>query len=123
MGPGASNLTVSGGNATRVITVTASGVMISGLTIANGFAIDRAAGIFARMGSLTLTDCVVTGNVVNGTGSIQGGGNLYPHRPDTDEHDGEREHCNEPRDHSGGRSVWRGHLSSKWHADSDGRRD
>jgi CSLREA domain-containing protein len=67
-GPGAAQLRVSGDDAYRVFTfganVTAS---LSGLTIADGSA-DNGGGISKGAGSLTLTDCVVSGNKATGAG-------------------------------------------------------
>ncbi len=67
-GPGAAQLRVSGDHLYRVFTlgtgVTAS---LSGLTIADGSA-DNGGGISKGAGTLTLTDCVVSGNQATGVG-------------------------------------------------------
>jgi hypothetical protein len=67
-GPGAAQLTVSGDNAHRVFTfgagVTAS---LSGLTIADGSAANGG-GIYKTIGTLTITDCVISGNQATGSG-------------------------------------------------------
>lgn len=71
-GPGASTITVSGGNAVQVFQIS-SGVeaTIRGITVADGFlqdsfeqrpyAVTNGAGIF-NQGHLTLTDCIVANN-------------------------------------------------------------
>ncbi len=78
-GPGASQLTVSGGNTSRIFeidsTVTAS---ISGLTITDGNGVGATdsgsgGGIYSK-GKLTLTGCVVTGNTTTGVTIHEGGG-------------------------------------------------
>ena len=61
-GPSADSLTISGNNASRVITITSSvNVTISGLTIANGYTPDNGGGIY-NSGFLTLTNDVVNNN-------------------------------------------------------------
>lgn len=70
-GPGAAVLTVSGSQAHRVFQI-ASGatVSISGLTIANGATSDSdpdGAGV-RNQGTLTLEDCVISGNVTSDFG-------------------------------------------------------
>lgn len=83
-GPGASQLTISGGNASRVFEVGTTGVAtLSGLTIANG-RVDNASfpegsggGILNR-GSLTLLDCVLSSNEAGGT-HLGHGGAIYHH--------------------------------------------
>lgn len=76
-GPGAGLITVSGSNTFRDFRIQAGSVAtITGLTIANG--LDTAGGggggILVEIGgSLTLIDCVVTGNQVNGNGEAGGG--------------------------------------------------
>jgi len=65
-------LTVSGGNLSRVFTVN-TGVTVSlvNLTIANGSAANSGGGI-ANHGTLTVTNCTITGNTGNNNGN--GGG-------------------------------------------------
>jgi hypothetical protein len=83
-GPGASQLTISGGNASRIFEVGTTGVAtLSGLSIANG-RVDNASfpegsggGILNR-GSLTLLDCVLSGNQAGGT-HLGHGGAIYHH--------------------------------------------
>ena len=74
LGPGASALTVSGNNASRVFNVTGTNVTISGLTIANGNTTNlNGAGIYAGGGPgsvFTLTGSVITNNST----SLDGGG-------------------------------------------------
>jgi hypothetical protein len=61
-GPGASQLTVSGGNTTQVFAITgiATNVTISGLTIANGQAVTG--GGIDNAGTLTLRNCTLSAN-------------------------------------------------------------
>lgn len=81
-GPGASLLTISGNNNVRVFNIGGSQpgptVVISGLTIANGRAPnnDFGGGIENNFGDLTLSNCIVTGNRVPGTGSLGSGGGI-----------------------------------------------
>jgi len=74
-GPGASALTLSGNNASRVFNITNVVVSISGLTIANGSAPDYGGGI-KNLGWLDLGDCVVSNNFAGtlGNGVGQGAG-------------------------------------------------
>lgn len=74
VGPGADQLTVSGGDATRVIFVDSASVAIDGLTIAAGRA-DYGAGVFNSRGTLTIGNCTFRGNhaAVAG-GAIYSGG-------------------------------------------------
>ncbi len=83
-GPGADSLTISGNQRTRVLTIDPNvTVAISGLTIADGRTTDAdlqapggpsGAGIQTSFSvRLTLTDCVVVGNVAAGGG----GGGIY----------------------------------------------
>ena len=69
-GPGAANLTVSGGNAQRVFHVEpGANVTISGLTIANGRASDFGGGIDSE-GSLTLLNSTLTNNTAASGGGV-----------------------------------------------------
>jgi CSLREA domain-containing protein len=71
VGPGARTLAVSGNGAVRVFNVTSGAIVISGLTIQGGFAAGATGqagmggGIF-NSASLTVNDCMFTGN--NATG-------------------------------------------------------
>jgi hypothetical protein len=72
-GPGADLLTVSGSKANRVFDVTGSAAL-SGLTITQGMA-DSGAGVENDHGTLTMTDCIITGNgYFNGTNQYTGAG-------------------------------------------------
>jgi hypothetical protein len=74
-GPGASVITVSGNNASRVFDIAATNsVGISGLTVANGFTADTAGGGILNDGTLAITNSVVSGN---STTSFLGGGGIY----------------------------------------------
>jgi hypothetical protein len=72
-GPGASVLSVSGNNASRVFDIsTSKSVTLSGLTIANGLA-DQGGGI-DNLSTLTLTNDVLSGNEALGDSSTSGNG-------------------------------------------------
>jgi hypothetical protein len=82
-GPGAGNLTVrrdTGGNY-RIFTVgDGTTVSISGLTIANGLVMDpggRGGGIFISNATVTLDNCIVTGNTARSTSNVAEGGGIY----------------------------------------------
>ncbi len=64
-GPGANLLTISGGHAVQMFSITSGTVNISGLTIANGT--DNGGGI-VNQGSLTVSNCTFSGNTAGGAG-------------------------------------------------------
>jgi hypothetical protein len=72
-GPGVDQITVSGGNSSRVVEVTAgTQVSISGLAITGGRFTASGAGTFvgagiANYGNLTLTACDISGNSIGGS--------------------------------------------------------
>jgi uncharacterized repeat protein (TIGR02543 family) len=69
-GPGANNLTVSGGNSANVgsiFTVTSTNAAISGLTIANGNTPGLGGGI-VNTGTLTVSNSAFSGNTAGGEG-------------------------------------------------------
>ena len=70
VGPGANELTVSGGGTSGVFDITADGlnVTISGLTIANGSA-NSGAGIINGNGTLTVVNDTFSSDQANGSGS------------------------------------------------------
>ena len=71
-GPGAANLTVRGEGAAdpyRILVASAT-VTISGLTITNGSAPSVGGGIINNLGTLTLRDCVLTGNTAGDGGGF-----------------------------------------------------
>jgi len=75
VGPGATQLTVSGNYASRVFDIAnpAANVTIAGLTIANGLALSG--GGINNLGSLYLVDCAVVNNTAQGdSGNLLGGG-------------------------------------------------
>ncbi len=75
LGPGASNLTVSGNHATTVFVVN-QGVTatIAGLTIADGYSDSGAAGGIYNLGALTVTNCTLSDNSApNGSFGLGGG--------------------------------------------------
>ena len=79
-GPGADQLTIGGGNAVEDFVVTSGTVVISGLTIANGSAL-QGGGIF-NSGNLTLTNDAFLGNtarnsVFSGGNKVAQGGAIY----------------------------------------------
>ncbi|MEP6662570.1 MAG: choice-of-anchor Q domain-containing protein [Verrucomicrobiota bacterium] len=82
-GPGATNLTISGNNASRVFSVSSGVISISGLRIANGFvsgnpnSLNAGAGILNYSARLTVRNCEIVNNVHAGgpnTSPGQGGG-------------------------------------------------
>jgi hypothetical protein len=82
-GPGAGQLTVSGGNHSRVFEVNARDpVFISGLTISGGTAFysnsalpyDFDGGGILNLSTLTLSDCIVSGNSADAPAPVYGGG-------------------------------------------------
>ena len=70
-GPGLSDLTISGNDASRVISTTGA-VTITGVTIADGDVFGFGGGIY-NQGTLLLTDCAVSDNTVRGAGNSGGG--------------------------------------------------
>src|SRR5262245_39123736 len=66
-GPGASRLTVNGGGTSHCIIAVGSAatVQIAGLTIANGNA-----GAITNAGTLTVSECTLSGNSARGGGAI-----------------------------------------------------
>ena len=70
-GPGASSLSISGAGTSRVFGITTSAtVTIHGLTVTNGREIYG--GGISTLGTLTLTNCVISGNTAdNGGGGIK----------------------------------------------------
>jgi len=76
-GPGATNLTVSGNNASRVFSFNSVTASISGLTVANGRpSTYGGAGINNTGGSLVVSNCSVTANSAGMSGGIYNNGNL-----------------------------------------------
>jgi trimeric autotransporter adhesin len=73
-GPGAGQLTISGGNATTVFLINSGTVNISGLTIANGAA-DDGGGILNES-TLTVSNSAFTGNQADVGGAILNAGTL-----------------------------------------------
>src|SRR5262249_15163988 len=83
-GPGAGQLTISGGKNSRVFDVNASApVVLSGLTISHAFGVARSSlvdqhdgdgGGILNLSTLTLSGCVVSGNSVAQLGVNSGGG-------------------------------------------------
>ena len=63
-GLGANKLTVSGNNASRVFDIEGGNVSVNGLTIANGRA-EHGAGIGNYSGTLTLSNCTLSGNTAD----------------------------------------------------------
>lgn len=71
-GPGASNLTLSGNNSSRVFRISGGNVTISNLTISNGKASGGYGGGISCQGTLTITGCTLKNNTAD-----QGGGAIY----------------------------------------------
>jgi hypothetical protein len=71
-GPGAAQLTISGGNASRVFDVTSSQpVVLAGLTVSNGVSAATGGGIY-NTGTLTVNQCTISGDQARGL--ARGGG-------------------------------------------------
>ena len=78
VGPGATNLVVSGNQASRVFNIASNAtVSISGLTVRDGYAPSDGGGIYS-LGNLALFNCLVTANQASGSG---GGGGIYSFGP------------------------------------------
>jgi hypothetical protein len=74
-GPGANHLSVSGNNTSRDFDMTTGqNVSISGLTITQGFALDQGGGILNQGSNLTLSEDVLSRNVVFGSATTGGRG-------------------------------------------------
>src|SRR5260370_636158 len=77
IGPGRSNITVSGymlsTNASRVLEIARGNVSLAGLTIANGNVTNVSGGGILNAGNLTMNGCTVSQNSVHGGD----GGGLY----------------------------------------------
>ena len=71
-GPGARMLRISGNGSNRVFHLTGGSVLLSGLTIANGWASDYGGGILVDAGSHTISQC----HIVSNTAGLGGGGIL-----------------------------------------------
>ena len=116
-GPGAGNLTISGNFASRVFEVGQSNgikVTLSGLTITSGVAQDGlGGGAIENFGNLTVSNCTLSGNAAQLTGSFpegSGGAIFNQGQPD-----GQRLHAVEQL----GRRRGRRHLHQR---PDDGRR-
>jgi predicted outer membrane repeat protein len=75
-GPGASVITVSGNNASRVFNIGKFTVSISGLTISDGSVPNVYGGGINNLGTLTVTDCTFSNNSASGGGGIYNDGPL-----------------------------------------------
>ncbi len=76
-GPGANLLTISGGNSYQIMSVNGSGktVSISGLTFIKGPSASLKGGaIYLQAGTLTVSDCVFSGNAAQNGGAIASDG-------------------------------------------------
>ena len=65
-GPGATNLTISGNNASRVLSFGGVTAAISAVTIANGYASGGGGGIVNGSSTLTVSNCTLTRNAAGG---------------------------------------------------------
>ena len=79
-GPGQSLLTISGGNAVQVFSITAGTVSISALTIANGNTSTQGGGIFNN-GALTVSNATFSGNSASPADCCGQGGGIYNSYP------------------------------------------
>ncbi len=84
IGPGARSLTISGGQVQRIfyISAGAGNFLISGVTLRDGISITnqnhgepRQGGAIFNAATLTLSNCALTNNMVNGAMNISNGGN------------------------------------------------
>lgn len=66
-GPGANQLSISGGNLCRVFSINGVAVNLSGLSVKNGKA-NEAGGIYVNGGALSATSCDITGNHSDASG-------------------------------------------------------
>ncbi len=75
-GPGASVITVSGNNASRVFDIGAAATVgVSGLTVANGNVVDGNGGGISNNGTLTVSACIVTDNTALDDTGLDNNGN------------------------------------------------
>jgi hypothetical protein len=75
-GPGASDLTIDAGHNSQILTVTNGSLSISGLTLADGAALEEGGAIYTEStDSLTISDCMFTGNTAGGAGGSADGSN------------------------------------------------
>ena len=74
-GPGASSLTISGNNASTVFTVNSGTVTLDSLTITGGSDANFGGGI-TNLGTLTVSNCTLSGNFGTQGGGIVNGGTL-----------------------------------------------
>ena len=73
-GPGASQLTISGNNASRVFLILSGNtVTLDGLTVSGGRSGADGGGIFKLTGTVTISNCVVSGNVAAAGGDVASG--------------------------------------------------
>jgi hypothetical protein len=75
IGPGPAHLAVDAAAASRVLTLTnAATVSISGLTVTNGNVFGSGGGILNDHATLTISNCIVSGNTANNGGGIYSNG-------------------------------------------------
>lgn len=70
LGPGAKVLAVNGNAASRVLHFSNCVATVSGLTLTNGYTTASGGGIFNNHSTLTISNCLVTGNSANSGGGI-----------------------------------------------------
>jgi hypothetical protein len=76
-GPGASQLTIDAGHSSQIFTVSSGDLSISGLTFADGAAPENGGALEQTgTGSLTVSDCMFTGNTAGGAGDSADESNL-----------------------------------------------
>ena len=76
-GPGATRLTISGGGQSRVFEVQVGSAALSGLTVSGGHSATDGGGLYNDGGTLTLTDCTVSGDsAYDGGGLVNVNGTL-----------------------------------------------
>ena len=77
LGAGANLLSISGNNVSRVFTLYGGGATLQSLTITGGNAfITAGGGLFSSGGSMTLANCVVTGNFSDSGGGLDFSGGV-----------------------------------------------
>lgn len=69
-----SGLTISGGNATQILSVTSGSVLVDGLTLSGGNSSDNNGGAIENAGALSVVNTILSGN---GGGTTYYGGAIY----------------------------------------------
>src|SRR5262249_15337368 len=75
-GPGAGLLTISGNNASRVFHIQGGSAALWGLTVSGGTPPAAGGGLYNQGGTITLAECVVTGNTASSGGGVYDAGGM-----------------------------------------------